>query len=158
MSPNMSSMWLACIHRTSTCEGPRLPDYSSIFLMIICSFSMSFYFSLPWDDESFVGWFYGLLCSFWMSGTYFFMNCIFLSCFLSIGFNFDAFPKHFNHLLSQINAKKSQDVADHQQTRIALFWAIDFHNSIKKCVHRWDFKILLLFSPCYRIYAGFSRR
>lgn len=101
-------------------------------MMLIMIRHIIFHFSLPWNDDTFIGWLYGLFCSFWMSGTYFFMNCIFLSCFLSIGFNFDAFPKHFDHLLSQINAKNSSDVDVNRESRVALFRAIEFHNSIKK--------------------------
>lgn len=111
-------------------------------------FSTNSFFSssLPWNDDTFIGWLYGLLMSFLMSGTYFFMNSIFLSCFLSVGFNFDAFRKHYNHLLLQINAENSRNVDVNRQTRVALFRAIEFHNSIKKWVSRrtWKHRLMCL--------------
>lgn len=83
--------------------------------------------SLPWDDETFIGWFYGLCVSFWMSGTYFFMNCIFLSFFLATSFNFDAFQQQFEAILSAINETNSQQSHFQRNAKQVLKRAIRFH-------------------------------
>lgn len=89
-------------------------------------------FRLPWSDDAPIGWFYGLLCSFWMSGTYFFINCIFISFFLSIKYNFDAFPRHFDITLSVMNEDNAKEKDFNQMTRAAILHAIDFHNLVKE--------------------------
>lgn len=126
-NPHRMLVYTLQTHVTLPIRGSKL--FSVWKAKIVNIFIIS---SLPWNDEEFIGWFYGLLCSFWMSGTYFFMNCIFLSFFLSVGFNFDAFQRQFDVILSEISEQNSFERNFNQHAKEVMQHAVEFHCLVKK--------------------------
>lgn len=86
-------------------------------------------FSLPWNQNTFVGWLGMLFCATIASMVYFLLNSIFLSLFASICEFHQAFYMNFdvilNKLSQEINAKK----VEYHKVQLILIEFIQ--NSIK---------------------------
>lgn len=87
---------------------------------------------LPWNDDTLTGWLFGWLSSLWMALTYFFINCIFLSFFLSTRFTFGAVQRQFDVIMQQINETNAMKADFNRRAKEVMHQSIRLHNLVKR--------------------------
>lgn len=82
---------------------------------------------LPWNQRTYVGYFFGSAYSNTAATTYFFVNSSVLSFFIGITLYFEAFYRYFDYILKKIN-----DQRNNAYTKNVLCQAIRYEITVKE--------------------------
>lgn len=83
-------------------------------------------FSLPWNEDTFSGWFCTFLYSCIFAGGYFVINAYIISGFVTICVQFHSFRVHFEEILAKLNDISRNDVEYDKKVKKFLCEAIQF--------------------------------
>lgn len=90
------------------------------------------YFSLPWDQSTYLGYF-GEMCFFSTIGAAFlFANALILSLFLLFCIHFRAFLEIFKDMIANSNHRKDENRRNDDDGRKSIVDLIRFHLLIKE--------------------------
>lgn len=81
-------------------------------------------FSLPWDQETLIGYIGMICCYLIAAGVYLIISAAFFILFISLCLHQQAFYEIFRHKLAKFEKK--------QNDKKLLFEVIEFHNSVKE--------------------------
>lgn len=87
--------------------------------------------SLPWNEDTFTGWFYTFLYSTLFAAAGLILNAYFLSSFVTICVQFHSFRLHFEKILSKMDTTSVNDSEYIVELNQILCSAIKFHKIVK---------------------------
>lgn len=100
-----------------------------------CSYVCSQLHSLPWNQETLLGYFAEMVFYIYTAGTFFIAMAMLLLPFISICWHHQAFYKVFRHSLRQMDSPDAVEGQDNEEQLVRL---IRFHATIKEWVHLFE--------------------
>lgn len=106
----------------------------SFILNRLCIFIFCSTKSLPWNEDTFIGWFCTFMYSIIFAGTYLLLNAYILTGFVTICVQFHSFRIHFEQIISKLNRISEKDAEYGIKIERILCEAMKFHIMIKEYV------------------------
>lgn len=111
-------------------------NFASLGFILIrfCIFIFYSSKSLPWDEDTFIGWFCTFMYSVIFAGVYLLLNAYILSCFVTICVQFHSFRVHFEKIVLKLDGISEKDAEYGLKIKRILCEAMEFHIMIKEYV------------------------